>query len=198
MQAMQEEVRIDLKDSTKDFLRVVWPTISKNCSEGVITVCEGGARNGLSILDIHSGIDFLQRLPGGLRGIASRIQWVEKCPWNTYTVRSKRPSGNKTELEKRLNHSGFLYPHLTVHAYVKKPRGAGELLVAHVCETKKLFSFIESKRNLITTNSNECGVWLQSNPSDDVEFLCVDASKVDGSRSFTPPPFDWDSLFEAA
>ena len=80
-----------------------------------------------------------------MRGLAIRIQWGE--PWNTFTVRYDRGSGNPTEYQKRLRaieHSqqGWLLPAITIQAYLSE-RGGGELLSVAAITTKDLITFIK-------------------------------------------------------
>src|SRR5437762_25013 len=75
-----------------------------------------------------------------LRGIASRIQYGRSYP--TFTLRYKRSSGAATEFEKRLyairhGAQGYIYPHLTIQAYISRP--SGRLLAAAVTETSSLY-----------------------------------------------------------
>jgi hypothetical protein len=50
------------------------------------------------------------------------VQWGNAR--NTFTIRYKRASGAKTEYQKRseaiLNNKGYLYPYLTIQAYLDK------------------------------------------------------------------------------
>jgi hypothetical protein len=57
----------------------------------------------------------------GIRGLASRIQVGDK-DWRTFTIRDKRSSGTKTEYEKRKYaiENNYLYPYLTMQAYITK------------------------------------------------------------------------------
>lgn len=98
-------------------------------------------------LDVLAGIDAWQMVDekGVMRGIASRIQWGDKS-WRTFTLRKDRPSGARTELQKRMTafieaDSGWLMPTITVQAYASKPRREGRLIEAGVCYTRDLLEF---------------------------------------------------------
>jgi len=145
---LRSEVARDLSDSAYDFSRVVWPAVRHLCGGGeLVTVESVVAANFQKDLDTMSGIDAWQviRDSSVMRGLATRVQWGEKC-WRTFTIRKSRFSGARTEYEKRcyainnLNR-GFLIPHLTIQAYVTKRR-TGELLEAAVVETEELFRYL--------------------------------------------------------
>lgn len=146
---MNAAVAHDLSDSAADFTRVVWPVIKEHCGGGTFVPVESASTSGFdSNLDIQAGIDAWQvHQELGIRGIASRVQWGDKA-WNTFTVRKSRASGVKTEYEKRLaaitGSGGWLYPHLTVQAYVSKRGGTGRLLSVGVIETAELFTYLEN------------------------------------------------------
>jgi hypothetical protein len=78
-----------------------------------------------------------------MRGIALRIQTIKSPykPYNTFTVRNKRQSGAKTEYEKRKYaiESGYLYPYLTVQAYVNEQ---GKLISFAVSKTVDIMDMI--------------------------------------------------------
>jgi hypothetical protein len=92
-----------------------------------------------------------------LKGIASRVQYRAE-PYESFTVRSRRPSGAATELVKRLEalrapdgHS--VVPLYTVHAWVERRRAGSALLVLMV-QTQDLFEFIERYREKLERRSN--------------------------------------------
>lgn len=93
---------------------------------GEFEVVEGATVNHIAkLLDTLSGIDVwhIDRVRG-IRGVALRIQTIIGTykPYNTFTVRNKRNSGAKTEYEKRkfAIENGYLYPYITVQAYVNE------------------------------------------------------------------------------
>jgi hypothetical protein len=88
--------------------------------KGELKVVEGiTVKQMAKLLDTLAGIDvwYINKL-NGMRGIASRIQ--TGVNYKTFTVRNKRESGARTEYEKRkiAIEKGYLYPYLTVQAYV--------------------------------------------------------------------------------
>jgi hypothetical protein len=161
---MRNAIRVDLSDSTYDFLRAVWSDISPVCGGGEFSPVEGNANEELQVqLDTLAGIDGVQILPNkiGMRGIASRIQWGP-IDWGTFTIRAIRGSGARTELEKRLYaiehpEEGLLLPHLTVQAYISERR-TGHLLSAAVAYTRELIPYAHAMKK---------GVWWQQVKQDD-------------------------------
>lgn len=121
---MRKPVERQLKRSTKDLVTVVWPRIKDEIGGGRLEVVESVADKSFADdLDQRAEVDIFQVLPNGMRGLASRIQWGK--PYNTFSVRSWRSTGGETELEKRLraiNHKdkGWVYPHITIQAYLSK------------------------------------------------------------------------------
>lgn len=164
---MQSECKKNMNAANSDFLRVVWPAIKFICDGGELHSCESDTSPVLDLLDKFSGIDWVQHLPGGVRGIAARVQWVDSA-FPTYTIRCKTQSGNATEMEKRLKTDrGFFYPHMTVQAYIAKPRGSGQLLQVYVCETTALYDCVRSG-NMQT----------KANPFDGNVFAIVDVADI--------------------
>lgn len=145
---MRTEVVRDLGDSAHDFLRVVWPAVSRLMQGGRIDPVETTAIKNLQRdLDVLAGIDAWQMVDqqGVMRGVASRIQWGDKS-WDTFTLRKDRPNGARTEVEKRMAaytrpDEGWLMPTITVQAYIAKPRRTGRLIRAGVCYTRDLLEF---------------------------------------------------------
>lgn len=138
------DFKVDLEASANDFLRVVWPAIGAKVGGGEIVPVESVADKGMAtMLDQRSGIDAWHLSKDKqVRGIASRVQWGN-TPWNSFTVRYARDSGAKTEYEKRKHDinagAGWLYPHLTIQAYVSGSKGnGGDLLSVAVIKTKSL------------------------------------------------------------
>ena len=78
--------------------------------------------------------------------------------WDTFTVRFKRKSGAKTEYQKRaeaiLNNRGYLYPYLTIQAYLNKRGDATSLLSCGVVKTKDLYQYMFS--NMPSIRSEVC------------------------------------------
>jgi hypothetical protein len=138
----------DLSASASDFLRVVWPKISPWLGGGEILPVESATESQdiTKLFDQRSGIDAWHLGTNEqMRGIASRVQWMNDSekPWNTFTVRLSRDSGTRTELEKRLEAleagRGWLYPIITVQAYIAGVKGArGDLLSVGCVDTEEL------------------------------------------------------------
>src|SRR5216110_2210489 len=167
---MREEVQHDLNESASDFVHVVWPAVSPLCGGGVLYPVEAARPLGWIVaLDACSGIYAFQMLPSGnMRCIASRIQYGHYYP--TFTLRYKRSSGAVTEFEKRLyalRHvaQGYIYPHLTIQAYMSRPKV--QLLAAAVTETSSLYLYAERYRE------DRSRVYEQRNTSDGNSFLVV-------------------------
>ena len=138
------DFKVDLEASASDFIRVVWPAIECKVGGGEIVPVESVADKGMAtMLDQRSGIDAWHLSKDKqVRGIASRVQWGN-TPWNSFTVRLARDSGAKNEYVKRKHDmiagAGWLYPHLTIQAYVSGSKGmGGDLLSVAIIKTKSL------------------------------------------------------------
>ena len=153
---MKIEIGQALKDSSADFIDFVWPTVQPMLGGGDIEAVEAvTAEQTTERLDWLAGIDAWHYLAddGGMRGIASRVQWMDPrferlWPWRTFTVRRSTRSGRPTEYDKRLaalrkSELGLLYPHLTVQAYVRV-KGEGPLDAVGIVRTCDLIDYIES------------------------------------------------------
>ncbi len=151
----------DLTDSSADFLRVVWPIIRPWMGGGSILPVEGNVDAHLAqALDRHAGIDAWHIVPGkGVRGVASRVQWIEpqRTPWNTFTLRYARESGTETEFSKRkkslaILEDGWVFPSVTVQAYVDYPRGQGNLRSVAVMNTPDLLQAFDDILTVLHEN----------------------------------------------
>jgi hypothetical protein len=136
----------DLKDSMFDFQRVVLPQLQKSkFISGELISIEQATAEGYAHLvkafDYKAGIDLIQVKNEGLCGVANRVQWVPVAGrlWNSFTIRMSRASGAKTEYEKRMaavmSNGQYLYPYLTIQAFVQEPRRSGPLLSVAVAKT---------------------------------------------------------------
>ncbi len=147
-------------------MRVVWPVVRERIGGGRLLTVEGHADDLMrKHLDTLAGIDGWQVMNDhGMRGLASRIQYLSPndTVWESHTVRSKRDSGAKTELEKRMEaiqhpENGLLYPHLTIQAYLEKPRREGGLICLGIIRTTDLFDYLSKHQHVIqprrTTNA---------------------------------------------
>lgn len=136
----------DLSDSAFEFNRLVWPMCRVACGGGELVPVESVSEVGFAKqLDMHAGVDAWQiSTSQGMRAIASRIQWGQS--WSTFTIRKRRFSGAETEYDKRLRaireRKGWLWPYLTIQAYVSLPRRTGGLLSCAVARTEDVIDMI--------------------------------------------------------
>ncbi len=99
-------------------------------------------------LDTLAGIDAWQVNQRGMRGLASRIQYIDRqfffgrMRGGTFTVRKKRESNNTTEYQKRSYaiKNNYLYPYHTLQAYFDK---AGDLIDFAVAKTEDIMFLID-------------------------------------------------------
>ena len=183
---IRASVARDLSDSAFDMQRLVWPAIASWCGAGEFYPVESKADVSLAQdLDILAGIDGFQKRykQGVIRGIASRIQWGTK-DWGTFTIRLARKSGNDTEVKKRLfalahRDEGYLYPAITVQAYITERR-VGSLVSVAVAHTKELIPWAYqtwTSHRFHRAANNPTGVWEKESYDTDgswARFLCVD------------------------
>jgi hypothetical protein len=158
---LKADVRRDLDASRDDFHRLVWPVVGPLIGGGEIVSVESKelkvalgqcapgivreAASALARMDELCGIDAYQVVRQGMavRGVASRVQ-CDGISWETFTLRLRRESGNTTEWEKRelavtRPDLGYLFPHLTVQAYVDRTHE--KLLSVAVVRTVDLVNF---------------------------------------------------------
>lgn len=158
----------DLSASAKDFLRVVWPAIKKPLGGGELIPMEGVTDSNFARrIDISSGIDYWHFSDDQmLRGLACRVQWADRS-YRTFTVRYSRDSGTKTEYAKRSEaihgEGGWLYPHLTVQAFLSPPRGQGALINVAIVPTKDLINACEGIASCSPKYRNAGGIRRTSN-----------------------------------
>lgn len=166
--AYQAKIDADCLSSSKAFSEIVWPAICKPCGGGQLITLESLSVDIARIMDLHGGVDALQMTPQGVRGLATRVQWMStgQRPWNSFTIRYKRCTGLETEFEKRLraieNNSGYIYPALTIQSYLE--RGSNKLLSAGVVDTKLLYQYIQAGKSeedyIIRTNGQDGNAFL--------------------------------------
>lgn len=148
---MRHEVANNLKWSSEAFDRLVWPQM-RLWYPGKLAHIESVADTGFaSDLDRLAGIDaMIIDTSRGVRAVASRVQ---ACPpqwasYDTFTTRYRTVLGGLTEYDKRkaaLESGGeWLYPHLTVQAYVTNKTLGSELRSFGVVETRALISKIDA------------------------------------------------------
>jgi hypothetical protein len=100
-------------------------------------------------LDTIGGIDGYQIWGLGMRGIAMRTQRDDHrsgYPYRTHTIREIRPSGEKTEYEKRLwgakqKKVGVLFPYWSAHAYLTSD--GSHILCIGLAKTEELYPWIK-------------------------------------------------------
>lgn len=143
----------DLKDAVQA-LEGIKNTALKKVIRGNLHTIETVDNNILILLDQKSGIDYIREDNIGLQGIAARAQWGNA--WNTFTIRSARHTGSKTELEKRMEQveNGYFYPEFTMQAYFNN-RQANELLTLGIIKTKDLYKFIEENPAKVEKNKSD-------------------------------------------
>ena len=157
-----------MNDSHRQMIDLVMPRMLPLIGGGNIYAVETIVDNEFaSRLDMECGVDLWQRLPdGGHRPIASRVQWGERA-WDTFTIRRGRPSGKPTEYHKLKraisNGWGYLYPAITVHAYIDGTReNPGEVLSAGAARTPDVMAICD-----------EPGCEIRTNGADGTEFMVV-------------------------
>lgn len=143
----------DLKDSVIAINKIKDNYLPKLIS-GKIHSAENSDVEIVKLLDVVSGVDYIAENEHGLRGIATRVQWG--TPYNTFTIRSERHTGNCTELEKRLYQieNGYIYPSLTLQAYFDN-RKENNLLSIGVIKTKDLYRIYQESPLLFQTNHSD-------------------------------------------
>lgn len=105
-------------------------------------------------MDKLSGIDLIREDNHGLQGVAARVQFGSN--FKTFTIRSKRKSGVKTELEKRFEQikHGYFYPAFTLQAYFDCREKLNLQSIA-IIKTVDLYSFIETVPDKIYTQKSD-------------------------------------------
>lgn len=144
-----------LHKSTDRFSRLIEPDL-REVMGGEFMAVEGDNHPLAKALDMYSGIDIIHISDKGIKGIGSRIQTSDKC-WETFTFRKARESGADTEYKKRKHsiENGFIYPELTLQAYVNNN---DELLGYAVVKTQDLLKLIDDGHHHIQhTGFNQKG-----------------------------------------
>lgn len=144
-----------LEDSIKAFASISGTTLPKILSGNFLS-CENNVDDHNSIefkLDSISGIDYLVENDIGLRGLAVRIQFG--TPYCTFTIRSKRNTGTRTEEAKRLDQieGGYIYPYWTLQCYFTKSENP-QLISMAVVRTTDLYEYLENGENIGDAKSN--------------------------------------------
>lgn len=144
----------DLSDSMVAIDKIK-DTILPKVISGKIHSIENSNNEILIMMDRFSGIDYIRQNEHGLQGIAARVQWVKK-PYNTFTIRSERKTGSKTELEKRLFQikNGYFYPSFTLQAYFDNKKDNNLLSIAAI-KTKDLYDLFQNQPELFEENKSD-------------------------------------------
>lgn len=141
--------------SAYDFKNIVWPIISSKIGGGRIVPVETVTDESFTKeLDMYAGIDSWQvdDNKSCIRGIASRVQWYNPSwsspyPFNTFTIRYRTKTGRLAEYSKKMlaykniETKGYLFPAITIQAYMDKPRG--NLWSWGAIYTRVLYSYID-------------------------------------------------------
>ena len=143
----------DLSDSMRAILSIT-DTVLPRLITGTIHSIEKSEDAILLKLDTLSGVDYIREDETGLQGIASRVQWGND--WSTFTIRSARHTGSKTELEKRLEQieNGYFYPAFTMQAYFDSRESNNPLSVG-IVKTKYLYDFIVNNPEKVNTRKSD-------------------------------------------
>ena len=157
---LKEEAVMKGLQVSKERLEKARPIISKLLHGGRILPVEGDPNEICHILDLTCGTDYMQIYDDKdiVWGIASRIQTYDPDrgrPFNTFTIRNKRESGQKTEYEKRRDaiNRGGIYPYLTMQAYVNAR--SGEIDSLAITKTTDLMDFIIKKNPEVKHTGDE-------------------------------------------
>lgn len=144
----------DFADANKDFSAFRAELLSH--IKGDIVDIETSDSQLAKLFDQYSGIDAIQIINQQLRAVAIRVQWGNA--WDTFTIRYKRSSGAKTEYQKRadavLSDKGYLYPYLTIQAYLDKRGDSTKILSCGVVKTEDLYKFMF--KNMPYLNKRVC------------------------------------------
>lgn len=150
---MYNSWEIDLSDSVVA-LESIKDTVLPKLISGDIHTIENQENDILIKIDIKSGIDYIREDNNGLQGIAARVQWGNA--WNTFTIRSERHTGAKTELEKRMYQieNGYFYPAFTLQAYFDN-REENNLLSIAVIKTKTLYRLYQTNNDIFKSRKSD-------------------------------------------
>lgn len=137
----------DIALSARLMRDIVWPTVSDTFGGGRLETVEGLTDPFATRLDQLAGIDTLWHKPSisAPFGVAARV--LNDIGFDTFTVRSKLPSGAPTELHKRWEGiiHGAMYPEWMIHAYIKGGV-VTSCALARTCNVLPALS-IEERRN---------------------------------------------------
>jgi hypothetical protein len=184
---MNDDVQRKMSESSHAFLRCVWPAVAEQLGGGeVIPVECTSTDEWAKQLDLLAGIDLWQVVNNGmgLRGVASRVQWVKDR--GTFTIRETGRNGSavQTEWQKRqyalvYRDNGIISPYWMIHAYMRPPAASGSLVRVGIIETSQLIRYVmESISNTGVRGPGEGpntdGVGRNRNREDGRIFLYAD------------------------
>lgn len=126
---MTASIEDRIKESSRDFLRLVWPVIGAGDYWTMAEPVEVASPDSIaSQLDKKAGIDnwLITRREGMVFGLASRVQWPKNGSFDTFTVRVRSRFGGMTEYDKRrieMVTPGAITPWWWCQAYIRCARG---------------------------------------------------------------------------
>jgi hypothetical protein len=151
---VNEQIKRAISESSRDFLRFVWPAIGAEFGE-VIPVETVTANSFAAELDRRAGIDiWLVGNDEHMRGLASRVQWVDKS-WDTFTIRIRSRYGNPTEYHKRKGEiatPGAISPYYVTQGYVNRDRE--RLLGAAIARMPDVIAAIDHELGYCKSNGD--------------------------------------------
>jgi len=155
---MYNNWELDLKKSILAIEKIRLDVLPKLINGEIISI-EESDNSVLLLFDKYSGIDYLRKDNLGLQGIASRVQFGKA--WNSFTIRTKRHTGAKTEYEKRLEQieKGYIYPYYTLQAYFDNTTDLNLLSIC-IIKTTDLYFEIENNTNVQTRKSDNVFKYL--------------------------------------
>jgi hypothetical protein len=165
---MYNNWKIDLSDSVKAMEKIKLTVLPELISGEIISIEESN-NSVLLLFDQYSGIDYLRKNDIGLQGIASRIQFGKA--WNTFTIRTERISGAKTEYVKRKEQikEGYIYPYYTLQAYFDNRKDLNLLSIC-IIKTIDLYKEIENNSKVKTRTSDNVFKYI--------DWLDIDKNKI--------------------
>ena len=144
--------RIDLNNASQYISQI---TASLNIEHEMVSIEKTPDNGVLAWFDKFAGIDWIGKTPdNNLYGVAVRVQWTNN-PFNSFTIRSDRHTGTKTEYQKRIEaiQHGYFYPAYTIQAYVDKTTDI--LLSAAIAKTKDLYEYVDKFSYEIANNKSD-------------------------------------------
>lgn len=156
----EQVVRQDMRFSLNR-VEAAKPIIKQLLGGGEVMTVEGSDDEICLMLDKNCGIDYFQMYGNGITwGIGSRFQKIYpgKYPYNTFTVRKDRQSGERTEFEKRemaIKRNG-IYPYLSMQGYYDVT--TNEILSLAIARTKDILEIIRrGYYRILRTGTSQIG-----------------------------------------